>query len=637
MSTVLLERMRLCVLLLAACSAADGLQARRCCPRRPWSFASRASYARALSAVLGPRPMQLSDWLSESSTEIVLSEAPSHPNTVEQAAAFASALWQGLLDSGKLSYLDAADQLRIKGAVVSLTLFTVVNSMQAKGVAGYAQLKKSLQSADKNADGEISLVEFRDWFDDMTVLERELASATSLSSIDWGALEEEEGGPDGAAQTRGPRFPPAQEAPWGEGGESKRGGQEWDAPRAQISHALEMVEILLDMHVDAETVVAGLARDIARGTDPIDLGPLDEEFGLVSAQIVRESLRVPKIYESQDFGETGALLRRQAASTVRPLADWSDENAKLIRTHVLRSVKDARAVLIHTADLLVGLRRATEPGSDGDIATAQTRGLEALQLMLPLSTALLSAGGSPRGKKAAVLRELELRSYSTLVPHSFGKISEWHEQHYGSKSNGAAVVTLAKTALLERLRLSKRLHGRIARVQVEHRTKDLVSVFRKVFRQHKEISELYDMIGMRVIVFPLSRRKRFLQGFDNNVDGPIIDLSADGLLSERAQSKRVGEAALLQDVYEEVCGLWNEIPGRFKDYVNDPKPNGYQSLHTTVLLNSSWHMEVQIRSMAMHVHAEGGAAAHGLYKGGLESASKEDVKRFGGYLKGSVD
>ena len=133
--------------------------------------------------------MQLSDWLSESSTEIVLSEAPSHPNTVEQAAAFASALWQGLLDSGKLSYLDAADQLRIKGAVVSLTLFTVVNSMQAKGVAGYAQLKKSLQSADKNADGEISLVEFRDWFDDMTVLERELASATSLSSIDWGALD----------------------------------------------------------------------------------------------------------------------------------------------------------------------------------------------------------------------------------------------------------------------------------------------------------------------------------------------------------------------------------------------------------------------------------------------------------------
>uniref|UniRef100_A0A7S1UC39 RelA/SpoT domain-containing protein n=1 Tax=Phaeomonas parva TaxID=124430 RepID=A0A7S1UC39_9STRA len=102
------------------------------------------------------------------------------------------------------------------------------------------------------------------------------------------------------------------------------------------------------------------------------------------------------------------------------------------------------------------------------------------------------------------------------------------------------------------------------------------------------------------------------------------------------------ESRLLQDVYREVTSLWDEVPGRYKNYVDNPKPNGYQSIHTTVVgavgePPRAQSMEIQVRSRQMHVHAEGGAAAHGLYKGGLASAPKEvlvDVKALGVSLEG---
>ena len=65
--------------------------------------------------------------------------------------------------------------------------------------------------------------------------------------------------------------------------------------------------------------------------------------------------------------------------------------------------------------------------------------------------------------------------------------------------------------------------------------------------------------------------------------------------------------------------LWPEVPGRFKDFISSPKANGYQSIHTNVRLTDGRVLEVQLRSAAMHEKAERGAAAHGLYKGGIDN------------------
>ena len=82
-------------------------------------------------------------------------------------------------------------------------------------------------------------------------------------------------------------------------------------------------------------------------------------------------------------------------------------------------------------------------------------------------------------------------------------------------------------------------------------------------------------------------------------------------------SEAEAESLLCYGVHGEVRRLWNEVPGRLKDFVSSPKPNGYQSIHTNVRLPDGRVAEVQVRSAAMHARAEHGMAAHGLYKGGL--------------------
>ena len=88
-----------------------------------------------------------------------------------------------------------------------------------------------------------------------------------------------------------------------------------------------------------------------------------------------------------------------------------------------------------------------------------------------------------------------------------------------------------------------------------------------------------------------------------------------GAASRRAEAE--AESLLCYGVHGEVRRLWNEVPGRLKDFVSSPKPNGYQSIHTNVRLPDGRVAEVQVRSAAMHARAEHGMAAHGLYKGGL--------------------
>jgi guanosine-3',5'-bis(diphosphate) 3'-pyrophosphohydrolase len=306
-----------------------------------------------------------------------------------------------------------------------------------------------------------------------------------------------------------------------------------------IEHPLEVAHILADLGMDETTLVASLLHDVVEDTAQ-GMDDIVREFGMEIAAIVDGLTKLDKItYRSREA-----------------------EQAENVRKMIVAMAEDIRVLIIKLADRLHNMRTldVLSPEKQEQKAT------ETLEIYGPLAHRL----GIHQLKW-----ELEDLAFATLHPKRFDEI----QNLVGKRDHErAAYLSEVSDAVQAKLRESK------IKADVAGRPKHLWSVYEKMVLRGKEFSEIYDLVGIRVLV----------------------------------DSVRDCYAAL-----GGIHALWKPIPGRFKDYIAMPKFNMYQSLHTTVIGPEGRPLEIQIRTQAMHRTAEFGIAAHWRYKDGKEVKREE--------------
>ncbi len=266
------------------------------------------------------------------------------------------------------------------------------------------------------------------------------------------------------------------------------------------------------------------------------------------------------------FGNSVAELVEGVTKLTR--ANFSStEQAQMenLRKMFMAMSKDIRVVLIKIADRLHNMRTMQYQTPEKQIKKCR----ETMDIYAPLAHRL----GMQKIKW-----ELEDISLRYLDPHSYADIIGYLNAHKEQDEAFMHIIQDRITERLSRMGIHNETYGRI---------KHVYSIYRKMNQQGKTLEELYDIYAFRVIVDSIPNCY--------NVLGHIHD-------------------------------LFNLVPGRFKDYISTPKPNMYQSLHTTVIGTQGIPFEVQIRTWDMHQTAEYGIAAHWKYKQGAGEGNEKDFE-----------
>ena len=308
-----------------------------------------------------------------------------------------------------------------------------------------------------------------------------------------------------------------------------------------ITHPVAVAEILLDFGLDANSIAAALLHDTVEDTS-----------------YSQESLR-------KDFGPEVASLVDGVTKLDR-LTYGPTAEAETVRKMVVAMAKDIRVLVIKLADRLHNARtwQYVEPES------AERKARETLDIYAPLAHRL---------GMNAVKWELEDLSFKYIEPKKFEEIERLVQERNPSR----AKLTNEVIALVEQDLASESIAAKVT-----GRHKHLYSVYQKMVIRGREFNDIYDLVGIRVLV------------------DDVRDCYA---------------------VLGAIHARWSPVPGRFKDYIAMPKFNLYQSLHTTVIGPNGKAVEIQIRTHDMHSRAEYGIAAHWKYKlsGSSRSSDSPDM------------
>lgn len=320
-------------------------------------------------------------------------------------------------------------------------------------------------------------------------------------------------------------------------------GQKRDSGEPYITHPLAVAYILLELGMDTDTICAALLHDVVEDTD-CTLAELQKKFGSDVAMLVNGVTKLGRI----------------------PIFTKEEQKAENIRKILLAMSEDIRVIIIKLADRLHNMRTLHYRNDEKRRATA----LETMNIYAPIAHRL-----GIRSMKD----ELEDLAFQYLDPYAYEEI----EKQMALRKDG-------REDLIEKIK--SRIAERLAKdfnplPQIEGRVKSNYGIYKKVYRDGKEIDQIYDRYAVRIIV--------------NTVTECYYVLG------------------IIHDMYK-------PIPNRFKDYISTPKANMYQSLHTTVISRVGLPFEVQIRTWEMHHTAEYGIAAHWKYKEGIKGGktSKDD-------------
>src|SRR6266478_2262814 len=291
------------------------------------------------------------------------------------------------------------------------------------------------------------------------------------------------------------------------------------------------------------------------------MDPVAISAGLLHDSVEDTSVTIEDI--RKEFGEQVAHIVEGVTKISKiDFATREEQQAENLRKMMLAMVDDIRVILIKLADRLHNRRTLEhlEPERQQKIAK------ETLEIYAPIAHRL--GMGKIRG-------ELEDLGFRYIDPIAYAQVKEAVESH---RKVGEAFLARVEGVVRDKLKEA----GITAKV--ESRTKRYYSIHKKLVRQHINVDQVYDLYAMRVIT------------------------------------------RSVQDCYA-VLGIihnvWRPVPGRIKDFIAMPRPNFYQSLHTSVITEDGTPFEVQIRTEEMHKMAEEGIAAHWKYKDGAVSAQDE--------------
>lgn len=323
--------------------------------------------------------------------------------------------------------------------------------------------------------------------------------------------------------------------------EERHGDQLRKSGEAFINHPMEVTRLLAEMKMDTATLEAALLHDVVEDT-PSTLEEVSELFGEDVAFLI------------------DGVTKIDALSLHSPEA----QQAETLRKMMLATAKDLRVLLIKLCDRLHNMRTIHPIARDKQIRKAT----ETLEVYAPLAHRL----GIHRIKW-----ELEDLSFKTLHPQEFRELQRMVEERQPERE---AIVEGVIATLTEELTANK------IKATITGRPKHYWSIYQKMRMRDREFSDIYDLVGVRVVV------------------PDIRDCYATLGIAHQ---------------------LWKPVPGRFKDYVAMPKLNGYRSLHTVVSGPRGRGIEIQIRDESMNRLAEYGIAAHWKYKEGRKGGSEEEL------------
>lgn len=305
-------------------------------------------------------------------------------------------------------------------------------------------------------------------------------------------------------------------------------GQKRKSGDPYITHPLAVTTILAELGMDPATLMAGLLHDTVE----------DTEYGL-------DQLR-------RDFGDSVALLV-DGVTKLDKVKFGEAAQAETVRKMVVAMAKDPRVLVIKLADRLHNMRTMRYLKREKQEKKAR----ETLEIYAPLAHRL---------GMNTIKWELEDLAFAILYPKMYDEIVRLVAERAPKRDEYLAIVTDEVQSDLRAARIKATVTGR---------PKHYYSVYQKMIVRGRDFAEIYDLVGIRVLV----------------------------------DTVRDCYAAL-----GTVHARWNPVPGRFKDYIAMPKFNMYQSLHTTVIGPNGKPVELQIRTFDMHRRAEYGIAAHWKYK-----------------------